>query len=500
MTPPLVERRPDQTHRIPVMVHERHHRAKYRRPLRKALFFALREGIGETLRKVRSKALERRIEAAQEILVCGWGEEGDRRMGVTRDLGGVPRFHPELVFRSSPGRSVDDVELGAATRSLLEAYLPVPDCPLAEEAARAIRSENPWLEPAPPPTVPRQPPAPAQGTRTRPEVFLLGFGGYVREQILPTFRGDVAGAVDHKAELIRALGGGAGFPLVRDLEALLPGIAAAERPLVIVATYHSDHAPAALAVLDANPEARVFIEKPATLTLDQAEALASRRESGAWVDVGFNRRHAPFTGPLVDAARRLPGPLVFSALVKELKIPSSHWYRWPNQGTRVMGNVCHWVDLAHHLIQAPCESVRADAGRVKSDGPDDHGTVSATLRFGDGSLATLVASELGDDLGGVTEHLELRGAGTTVVVDDYRRLEVRGDGRRRIRRGRRDRGHRAMYRGLRRRWLEGGPPEYPGDHLVEVTRACVRVVEALDRVHLAGGTALSSGAHPASRD
>jgi predicted dehydrogenase len=488
---PLLERSPEQVRRVPVEAHARYHARKYRHPLRKVGLFALRDGPLETVRKARSKLMERRIEAAQVILVCAWRDGAERRIGITRDLGGTPRFHPELVFAAPDTLSIDQVRLTDEAIAALEAYLPVPECPLAHRVARAVRAANPGLtaqdagSAAPAPAVaPAPAPAPggsalrarsggrASGGSAARAVFLLGYGGYVREQVLARFRAEVAGAVDHKAELLGEAHRG-DFPLHRDLADLLPAIAAADRPLVIVATYHSDHVASAVAVLDANPDARVFIEKPAAVTVADAEALRERRAAGAWIDIGFNRRYAAMTAELAVAAQRLPRPLVFSALVKELKLPASHWYGWPNQGTRVTGNLCHWIDLAHHLVGAPCAEVQA----VGSPASDE--TVSATLRFEDGSIAALVATDAGDDLGGVTEHLELRGGGTTLTVDDYRRLIALEDGRRRVRRRRREKGHARMYRELRRRWLDGAEPAYPAPDIVAVARTTGRIVEAI---------------------
>jgi predicted dehydrogenase len=508
MSAPLSEHVPDRLRRVPVSEHDRHHQEKYRHPLRKLRLFAFRDGLRETVRKARSKLVERRIEAAQEILVCGWGDgDGGRRIGVTRDLGGVPRFHAELVFAAPDGLTVDDVRLGEDVVARMEAYLPVPECPLAGEVAELLRAANPELGELAVGaggggvTVAGgaggagvSPVASARGAAPRPagRVFLLGYGGYVREQVLPMFRREVAGAVDHKAELLREHGAGAGgaggadgFRLVREMDELLPDIAAAERPLVVIATYHSNHVDSALAVLDANPAARVFIEKPAAVTVAEAESLAARRAAGAWIDIGFNRRHAAMTGSLVEAASRLPRPLVFSALVKELKIPASHWYLWPNQGTRVTGNLCHWIDLAHLLTGSECVDVQALGG-------DD--TVSATLAFDDGSIATLVATDAGDDLGGVMELLELRGGGTTLVVDDYRRLVRLEDGRRTVRRSRREKGHRRMYEDLRRRWREGLGPAYPAVDIVAVARTTARVVEAVGAGAGPGGPGGPAGA------
>ena len=68
------------------------------------------------------------------------------------------------------------------------------------------------------------------------------------------------------------------------------------------------------------------------------------------LEVGFNRRY----NPLVERARKElaaeSGPTTLVATIREVDITPDHWYLWPNQGTRVAGNLCHWIDLALHLI------------------------------------------------------------------------------------------------------------------------------------------------------
>jgi predicted dehydrogenase len=171
-----------------------------------------------------------------------------------------------------------------------------------------------------------------------------------------------------------------------------------------------------------------------------------------------------------------------------LKLPPTHWYLWPNQGTRVTGNVCHWLDLAYHLIGVtPLEMTLAQTGD----------TVTLAVKFEDGSLATIVATDHGDDLPGVTERIEVRGGGTTMVVDDFRRLEVSSAAGRSVRRRlRRDKGHAAMYEDLRRRWLADASPAYPTEDLYRVgslTEAASEMLRGGERVRTMRGVAEHAG-------
>jgi predicted dehydrogenase len=484
--PPVVALR-----RMPPAAFEGHFRTKYGRPLRKAAAFVLTEGPAATLRKARSKQVERRIEADQHLVIAVVDAGGESFIGFTRDLGGDLRFHPQLLFRVADARDrvaadalLERVEMADATRVLLESYLPVPSCPLDHRLVEGILKDNPWLAPwqgvaaipaaaaAAAPAGPAPGRAAVRGHSDRPawDVWLVGYGGYVREHILPAFASDVAAAVDYKAALIgRHVE--SPFPVVETLDEILPDIAAAKRPLVIVSAYHADHVPVAEAVLSANPRAGLFLEKPPCVTVEEARRLEALRRRGAWIDAGYNRRHAPFTSLLRAELQALPRPFIMTAEVKELKLPPSHWYFWPNQGTRVTGNLCHWLDLACHL---------ADAAPAEIAVLGDEGNLSVTLGFADGSIATIVATDLGDDLHGVTERIQLRAADCTMTVDDFRSLEiVRGGQRSRDRRQHRDKGHAAMYRELRRRWVGGEPPSYPTGDIVRVAGVVAQVADML---------------------
>jgi predicted dehydrogenase len=347
----------------------------------------------------------------------------------------------------------------------------VPSCPFPEELVDEIVRANPKLARSKPPApAAAHPPrsgsgparAPRPSTPAQSGVYLIGFGGYVREYVMPHVRRDARAAADYKADLIRRFAR-PHIPVYSDTEPLLEQLAGDQRPLVIISSYHSDHASDALRVLEANPQAYVFVEKPAAVLPADADRLAELRGSGAWIDVGYNRRFAPLTAALRAELARLPRPWSLAMAVKELSIPASHWYHWANQGTRISGNACHWIDLAHFLVASP--AVEIESSGLGHD-------VALTLRFRDGSHAALTMTERGEDLYGVTERIRVEAGDCTVELDDFRRITVnRGASSRTVARMRRDKGHDAMYRSLLERWRAALPPVYPVDDLRDVSRA-----------------------------
>ena len=103
--------------------------------------------------------------------------------------------------------------------------------------------------------------------------------------------------------------------------------------------------------------------------------------------VGFNRRFAPHA---VEARRLLNGraePVALQIMVNAGELPATHWANDPAVGGgRIIGEGCHFIDLALFLVGSPIVSVRA----VEMFSGAAHGdSLSINLAFADGSIATI---------------------------------------------------------------------------------------------------------------
>jgi predicted dehydrogenase len=288
-----------------------------------------------------------------------------------------------------------------------------------------------------------------EGGRGRLPVALLGAGDYAQTQILPALkRVDVAlvAVADREPHVAGAVADEAGFAIATTdalgAVGLLP-----EPGLVVVATYHDSHAQLASAALQAGH--RVFLEKPAVVTDDDLAMLVDvLTERQRPFELGFNRRYHP----LIRDAKRLlaseTGPFTITCVVREVPLEPNHWYLWPNQGTRVTGNLCHWIDLGVYVTDA---SIRPEVVNVSpavsgaGHRADEERVVTVT--FDDGSLMTIVATGRGDEVLGVQELIELRRGDLTVTIDDLWRFKTLRRGARRTTRTLwRDKGHARMFR------------------------------------------------------
>src|ERR1039457_5528110 len=211
---------------------------------------------------------------------------------------------------------------------------------------------------------------------------------------------------------------------------------------VVIATRHNLHASQVIAALQAGKH--VFVEKPLALTPDELdEILAERERAGKILLVGYNRRFSPLARELSAFLAGRRAPLVMCYRVNAGAIPAESWIHDPViGGGRIIGEVCHFIDLAAYLAGAPPISVRCQGVAPGTSARNDD-NVLVTVGFGDGSLCSIAYVASGDASAG-KERLEVMGDGASAVLEDFRMLELRRAGKRRvIRKLMQDKGHAA---------------------------------------------------------
>jgi predicted dehydrogenase/threonine dehydrogenase-like Zn-dependent dehydrogenase len=246
---------------------------------------------------------------------------------------------------------------------------------------------------------------------------------------------------------------------------------------VLVATRHDLHAQVAAAALRANKA--VFVEKPMALSGDELDDLLdAAHSSGGVLQVGFNRRFAPTYQQLkarFSSAKRR-GPLVMAYRVNAGAVAPTSWIVDPIQGGgRLIGEVCHMLDLLIDLAGAPVTSVYTQP--IAAAAADD---VLLTLSFGDGSIGAIVYASAGDR-SMPKEQLEVLGSGNAAVLDDFRTLRLHTSGRAtRIggRLARQDKGHAAELAAFLQAVRSGSASPVDPHEAAHVTRVTFAAVES----------------------
>jgi len=246
---------------------------------------------------------------------------------------------------------------------------------------------------------------------------------------------------------------------------------------VVITTPHSTHAALTARALSAGKA--VLVEKPLALTRDELNSVVqARNTSSAFFQVGFNRRFAPMIASLCRHLAPLPSPKNVLMRINAGQLAADSWQREPDEGNgRILGELCHFVDLARFLIGVPIVAVRADAARLVRGLCED---VTVAIRFSDGSLCTLVYTALGDPAYS-KERIECYAGGTVAAIDNFRMLEIVANGsvRRHSSRLKQDKGHQGELDAFVTAVVENTGAPVPEAEIVETSLATIAVVESL---------------------
>lgn len=248
--------------------------------------------------------------------------------------------------------------------------------------------------------------------------------------------------------------------------------------LVVAATRHRLNAEIAAAALRAGKH--VHVEKPLALTRTQLREVAEAASaSPAMLMVGFNRRFAPHVVEAKGHFANRTTPLMMHYRVNAGFVPPEHWVHDEIEGGgRIIGEVCHFVDLLHFFAGSTLRTVYATRLPPVGQSVLEDDNVLVAVDFEDGSLGSILYSALGAE-GMTKELIEVFGDRKSAVIDDFRRLELYEGAVKSNSKGRQDKGHRAEFQALVEAVQSGGPAPIPVEELLLGSLATICITESL---------------------
>lgn len=260
-----------------------------------------------------------------------------------------------------------------------------------------------------------------------PSIALIGAGNYAKYALLPAM--EKYGARLHtlvsngRPETSKLATKYKFEHLSTDIETVLTN---EEINSVVIATRHDNHAELTCKALLAGKN--VFVEKPIAISKNQLDniknAYACKEATSAILMVGYNRRFAPHT---IDAKRFFESkaePKFLLYTVNAGKVPSNHWVLSPKiGGGRIIGEVCHFVDLACFLIGSQVVSLNT-VPVIHNQHESDDG-ISTTIQFAEGSIAVINYITNGHEKV-PKERIELHCGNTSLLINDFKNIESYG--------------------------------------------------------------------------
>ena len=194
---------------------------------------------------------------------------------------------------------------------------------------------------------------------------------------------------------------------------------------VIIATRHNMHKPLAIAAAEAGKH--VFVEKPLAITVpDCEEVCAAVEKAGVLLSVGFNRRFSKFSQQAKALLPRMHGPKMILYRCNAGALPTGHWATDPVEGGgRIVGEGVHFFDFCCWLLGQDPIDIRADRIDANTQMIIPSDNLSVTMRFPDGSLATVVYCAIGHPSIS-KEYIEIAGGNTTIVIDNFMGIRFGG--------------------------------------------------------------------------
>ena len=308
---------------------------------------------------------------------------------------------------------------------------------------------------------------------------LIGAGSFAQGTLLPQMKGqcNFVGIATARGNTARYVADKYGFSFCG---------ATAEEVLqsdqvntVFVLTRHDKHAAYVLEAIKHNKH--VFVEKPLAMSEEELEqiktAYAKAVESGEarHLMTGFNRRFAPAVQKIKSLFEDSQ-PKSIHMRINAGQLPPDHWVNDPETGGgRIIGEACHFIDLAMFLAGAEITAVTAAA--MEAAGETDN-TVVVNLEFGNGSVAAISYFSNGSKKL-PKEHIEVFCGGTVAQINDFKTLTIYGNKKQQLKYKGQDKGHGEEIRQFFGSITQGAPCPIPFNESYLTTLATLKVVQSL---------------------
>jgi polar amino acid transport system substrate-binding protein len=210
---------------------------------------------------------------------------------------------------------------------------------------------------------------------------------------------------------------------------------------IFITTRHDTHAKYIIKAIENSKN--VFVEKPMAMnelelvSIKNAYVKAIELGYSKKVMVGFNRRFSP----AVIKIKKMFNDFVAKSInirINSGSMPPDHWVNDPLiGGGRIIGECCHFIDLAMYLAGSPITAVYATS---MNDSQHLNNTATITLDFENGSIASVNYFSNGSKSLS-KEMIEVFCGGTVAVIDDFKILTIYGSSSKSLKFKGQDKGH-----------------------------------------------------------
>jgi len=306
-------------------------------------------------------------------------------------------------------------------------------------------------------------------------VGFIGAGSFAQNILLPRMKGlyNFKGISTARGNSARYVADKYGFEYCSDKADDL--IKDEKLNTVFITTRHNLHFEYVLKALNAGKH--IFVEKPLVMTERELEEVrtAYNQSDRRHLMVGFNRRFAPAVQELkklfLDEQAKTINMRINAGFV-----PADHWvHDLAVGGGRIIGEACHFIDLAMYIAGSKITSVYANA----LDDPNNlNDCVVINLGFANGSVASINYFSNGNkDVS--KEFIEVYCGGTIAQIDDFRSISIYSKSKKQIKYKSQDKGHTSEMQQFAESISSGNPCPITFEDTYLSTLATFKVLESI---------------------
>jgi predicted dehydrogenase len=195
--------------------------------------------------------------------------------------------------------------------------------------------------------------------------------------------------------------------------------------IVYIASNHSTHMDYAISCIKNN--LIVYIEKPLVVNYEQLIKFYQtiRLQKNYKIFLGFNRPFSPAILKLNHFLNKIEEPLSLNFFIIGHKINENHWYHDPKEGTRICGNVAHWIDLMVNLMNTRGKipnHYSINITYTTNTIYDDNFIITINTDYKD--IISIFFTTRSEPFEGVNETINLQCANIISKIDDFRTLQI----------------------------------------------------------------------------
>lgn len=196
-----------------------------------------------------------------------------------------------------------------------------------------------------------------------------------------------------------------------------------ELDFVFIATRHNTHSEFVIeSIKNGKP---VFVEKPLALKIEELQSLKEAYNNNPVpLMVGYNRRFSQAFQLIKKEFANRKQPFSMHYRINAGFLPPDHWIQNPEiGGGRIIGEVCHFVDIMQFLSDSNPISVFAEALSHNLENRTFRDTIAITIKFDDGSLGIIEYFANGSNQV-PKEYFEVYCENKTVILNNFQDLSI----------------------------------------------------------------------------